>query len=37
LGRWVTNNRRSFRRGALSKDRADRLKALPGWVWNSKF
>jgi hypothetical protein len=34
LGIWVNNQKRSFRRGKLSKERAECLAALPGWEWN---
>lgn len=34
LGLWVTNQRRKYRRGALSQDRRALLEKLPGWVWN---
>jgi hypothetical protein len=33
LGLWTANQRASFRRGAISKERAERLEALPGWQW----
>lgn len=32
LGRWVAKQRSALRAGRLGDDRADRLRALPGWV-----
>lgn len=34
LGRWVTAQRMRFKRGRLELDRAERLEAVPGWVWD---
>lgn len=34
LGRWVSDRRKNFRRGELSKDRIAELESLPGWVWD---
>jgi superfamily II DNA or RNA helicase len=36
LGRWVTGQRGYARRGLLDDERAARLAALPGWVWNTR-
>jgi len=37
LGIWARNQRAQFRQGRLSKERADRLRALPDWTWNAKL
>lgn len=34
LGAWAYVQRRRYRRGVLSRDRARRLKSLPGWEWS---
>jgi hypothetical protein len=34
LATWVSWQRRGYTRGELSKDRASRLEALPGWTWS---
>jgi hypothetical protein len=34
LGSWVDAQRQFSKRGGLSADRADRLEAVRGWVWN---
>lgn len=34
LGDWAKAQRRAYRQGRLGADRARRLEALPGWVWN---
>src|SRR5262249_19731800 len=33
LDTWVTSRRREFRLGRLTPERAARLEALPGWLW----
>ena len=37
IGKWVIQQRALHRRGTLSADRAAKLEALPGWVWNGAF
>jgi hypothetical protein len=34
LGTWVVKQRSDHARGVLSRDRAERLEALPKWSWN---
>ncbi len=34
LGNWVNNMRAFRRRGELPDQRAQRLEALPGWIWD---
>jgi hypothetical protein len=34
LGTWVAKQRSEHTKGVLSRDRAERLKALPKWSWN---
>jgi superfamily II DNA or RNA helicase len=34
LGYWVRTQRAFFNRGEMPADRAERLKALPGWTWD---
>jgi len=34
LGTWVSNQRRAKNKGKLSKDRIQRLEALPKWSWD---
>jgi helicase associated protein len=36
LGQWAANQRGSFARGKMPRDRAARLEALPGWVWDAR-
>jgi superfamily II DNA or RNA helicase len=36
LGSWVTQQRSRHRRGRLPHDRAERLAALPGWIWTTR-
>ena len=36
LGRWVSGQRTVKNKGKISEDRARRLEALPGWVWNAR-
>jgi Helicase associated domain len=36
LGPWVKEQRSMYREGRLPDDRATRLVALPGWVWNAR-
>lgn len=33
LGRWVTNQRSAYQRGALSAERIERLNAIAEWTW----
>lgn len=33
LGRWVANQRRVFRDGRMTGDRAAALTSIPGWTW----
>jgi len=33
LGQWVNVQRLFYGRGKLSRERAERLAALPGWSW----
>jgi hypothetical protein len=35
LGPWVQRQRRAWKTGRLAPDRAVRLEALPGWVWDA--
>jgi superfamily II DNA or RNA helicase len=34
LGKWVSHQRRFYRKGILSADRIERLEKLSGWTWN---
>lgn len=34
IGLWVGTQRRRYRAGLLSEERARALEALPGWAWN---
>jgi superfamily II DNA or RNA helicase len=34
LGGWVSSQRAAFRRGVIDSTRAQRLAALPGWIWD---
>jgi superfamily II DNA or RNA helicase len=36
LGQWVSGQRVLHARGRLSQQRAARLQAVPGWVWNAR-
>ncbi len=36
LGVWVESQRRSYKRGSLPEDLAQRLEALPAWSWEAK-
>jgi hypothetical protein len=36
LGQWAANQRGWFARGKMTQDRAARLEALPGWVWDAR-
>ena len=36
LGSWATRQRGLYRRGELLADRAKRLAAVPGWVWDER-
>ncbi len=36
LGQWVQVQRSTYATGQLAPDRVDRLKALPGWIWNAR-
>ncbi len=34
LGSWVTEQRKMYRVGKLSRKRIERLETVPGWTWN---
>jgi hypothetical protein len=36
LGIWVQSWRHGYRCGSLDAERAERLEALPGWVWATR-
>ncbi|MCA2247574.1 helicase associated domain-containing protein [Mycobacterium intracellulare] len=36
LGQWVATQRCAHRRGRLAQERADRLAAQPGWLWEAR-
>lgn len=36
LGQWVGVQRTNYKKGALDPDRAERLCALDGWVWDTR-
>ena len=35
LGKWVTSNRRSYKKGTLSEEEIKQLEALPDWLWDA--
>lgn len=35
LGRWVTHQRMRYKRDKLLAERAARLEAVPGWIWDA--
>jgi hypothetical protein len=35
LGKWVVKRRQAYRAGKLTRDRAVRLEAFPGWLWTA--
>ncbi|MEE8550491.1 MAG: helicase associated domain-containing protein [Gemmatimonadota bacterium] len=37
LGQWVAVQRASYREGKLTPKRSERLQALPGWTWNTRW
>jgi len=36
IGVWTRDQRKNFREGKLSPDRANRLASIPGWEWKMK-
>ena len=36
IGAWARDQRKNFREGNLSPDRANRLASIPGWEWKMK-
>ena len=37
MGLWISRQRQEYKRGKLSREKADALEALPGWKWGGRF